>query len=295
MVIVIPRDTQGRLPQHRTASISADMNAPDAPILVFDSGVGGLSVLAKVQKVLPTAPVIYSADYAGLPYGEKSEIEVATRVCAFLGRLSERYTPRLVVIACNTASTIALAHARAVLGVPIVGTVPAIKPAAEQTQSGVIGLLGTKATIRQGYVDRLEAEHATGKTLLRHAAPQLVAAAEAKLRGEAPDPAIFAEAISGLTDQTGGNQIDRIILGCTHFPLVEQELAAAAAAAGLGEDLAFVDGSDGIARRVANLTEGQPWPAKPSAGKFISTGPVEQIEPYRPALQRFNLTQIMSL
>jgi len=295
MVIVIQRDTQGRLPQHRTASISAGMIAPDAPILVFDSGVGGLSVLAKIQKVLPTAPVIYSADYAGLPYGEKSEIEVATRVCAFLGRLSERYAPRLVVIACNTASTIALAHARAVLGVPIVGTVPAIKPAAEQTQSGVIGLLGTKATIRQAYVDRLEAEHAKGKTLLRHAAPELVAAAEAKLRGEAPDPAIFANAIGGLTDQTGGDQIDQIILGCTHFPLVEQELAAAAAEAGLREDLAFVDGSDGIARRVANLTEGQPWPAKPSVGKFISTGPVEQIEPYRPALLRYNLTQIMSL
>ena len=271
------------------------MIAPDAPILVFDSGIGGLSVLAKIQMVLPTAPIIYSADYAGLPYGEKSEIEVATRVCAFLGRLSERYAPRLVVIACNTASTIALAHARAVLGVPIVGTVPAIKPAAEQTQSGVIGLLGTKATIRQAYVDRLESEHAKGKTLLRHAAPELVAAAEAKLRGEAPDPVIFTNAIGGLTDQTGGDQIDQIILGCTHFPLVEQELAAAAAEAGLREDLAFVDGSDGIARRVANLTEGQPWPAKPSVGKFISTGPVEQIEPYRPALLRYNLTQIMSL
>lgn len=295
MVIAIERDTQGRLPLHRTASISAGMIAPDAPILVFDSGIGGLSVLAKIQMVLPTAPIIYSADYAGLPYGEKSEIEVATRVCAFLGRLSERYAPRLVVIACNTASTIALAHARAVLGVPIVGTVPAIKPAAEQTQSGVIGLLGTKATIRQAYVDRLESEHAKGKTLLRHAAPELVAAAEARLRGEAPDPVIFTNAIGGLTDQTGGDQIDQIILGCTHFPLVEQELAAAAAEAGLREDLAFVDGSDGIARRVANLTEGQPWPAKPSVGKFISTGPVEQIEPYRPALLRFNLTQIMSL
>lgn len=295
MVIVIQRDTQGRLPQHHAASISAGMIAPDAPILVFDSGIGGLSVLAKIQRVLPTAPVIYSADYAGLPYGEKSEIEVATRVCAFLGRLSERYTPRLVVIACNTASTIALAHARAVLGVPIVGTVPAIKPAAEQTQSGVIGLLGTKATIRQAYVDRLETEHAKGKTLLRYAAPELVAAAEAKLRGEAPDPAIFVNAIGGLTVQTGGEQIDRIILGCTHFPLVVQELAVAAAEAGLDDDLAFVDGSDGISRRVANLTEGQPWPAKLSAGKFISTGPVEQIEPYRPALLRYNLTQIMSL
>lgn len=271
------------------------MIAPDAPILVFDSGIGGLSVLAKIRNAQPQAPIVYSADYAGLPYGEKSEIEVATRVCAFLGRLSERYRPRLVVIACNTASTIALAHARAVLGVPIVGTVPAIKPAAEQTQSGVIGLLGTKATIRQAYVDKLEAEHAVGKTLLRHAAPDLVAAAETKLRGETPDPAIFAEAIGGLVSQPNGHRIDRIILGCTHFPLVEEELAKASIAAGLDANLRFVDGSDGIARRVSYLTDGQAWPEHPVDGIFISTGPVDQIKPYRPALSRYNLTQIMSL
>lgn len=271
------------------------MISPDAPILVFDSGIGGLSVLGKIRKALPQAPIVYSADYAGLPYGEKSEIEVATRVCAFLGRLSERYWPRLVVIACNTASTIALAHARAVLGVPIVGTVPAIKPAAEQSESGVIGLLGTKATIRQAYVDRLEAEHAQGKALLRHAAPELVAAAEAKLRGEAADPAIFAKAIAGLASQEGGHQIDRIILGCTHFPLVEAELAVAARAAGLSAKLGFVDGSDGIARRVSYLTQAQAWPGHPDEGIFITTGPVEQIEPYRPALKHYNLTQIMSL
>ena len=271
------------------------MTSPDAPLLVFDSGIGGLSVLAKIRKVLPQAPIVYSADYAGLPYGEKSEIEVATRVCAFLGRLSERYRPRLVVIACNTASTIALAHARAVLGVPIVGTVPAIKPAAEQTQSGVIGLLGTKATIRQAYVDKLEAEHAEGKTLLRHAAPDLVAAAEAKLRGETPDPAIFAGAIAGLASQPQGNRIDQIILGCTHFPLVQEELAMASKEARLDANMGFVDGSDGIARRVSYLTEGQSWPSSPTGGIFISTGPVEQIEPYRPVLERYNLTQIMSL
>lgn len=271
------------------------MILPDAPILVFDSGIGGLSVLGKIRKVLPQAPIVYSADYAGLPYGEKSEIEVATRVCAFLGRLSERYRPRLVVIACNTASTIALAHARAVLGVPIVGTVPAIKPAAEQTHTGVVGLLGTKATIRQAYVDKLEAEHADGKTLLRHAAPDLVAAAEAKLRGETPDPAIFATAIAGLANQPNGQLIDRIILGCTHFPLVQDELSKAAAESGLDTNLDFVDGSEGIARRVSFLTDGQPWPEQSVDGIFISTGPVEQIEPYRPALERYNLTQIMSL
>jgi Asp/Glu/Hydantoin racemase len=135
-------------------TISAAMIEASQPLLFLDTGMGGLSVFAKVRAALPQAPMVYAADYAGMPYGEKSEIEVATRVCALLGRLSERYRPRLVVIACNTASVIALGHVRAVLGVPVVGTVPAIKPASLASETGVFGLLGTKATIRQPYVDR---------------------------------------------------------------------------------------------------------------------------------------------
>ncbi len=199
----------------------------DAPILLFDSGVGGLTVLAEVRKLLPDAPVIYAADNAGLPYGTKTEAQIAARVSGLLGRMTERYRPRLVTIACNTASTIALGMVREVLEVPIVGTVPAIKPAAALTRSGVIGLLGTQATIRQGYVDRLEAEFASGKRLLRHGAPELVAAAEAKLRSEPVDPAVFARAAAGLRDQPGGAEIDTVVLACTHFPLIEDELAEA--------------------------------------------------------------------
>ena len=198
-----------------------------APILLFDSGVGGLTVLAELRKLLPEAPVIYAADLAGLPYGEKTEAEIAARVAGLLGRMSERFRPRLITIACNTASTIALGMVREVLHVPIVGTVPAIKPAAALTQTGAIGLLGTAATIRQGYVDRLEVEFAAGKRLIRHACPELVAAAEAKLRGETPDPAVFAAAARGLRDQPGGEAIDTVVLACTHFPLVEDELRAA--------------------------------------------------------------------
>lgn len=225
-----------------------------APLLFFDSGVGGLSVLAEVRELLPAAPVIYAADNGGLPYGTKSEAEVAARVCGLLGRMAERYRPRLICIACNTASTIALGMVRDVLNVPIVGTVPAIKPAAEQTRTGIIGLLGTAATIRQPYVDRLEAEFAQGKTMLRAAAPELVDAAEAKLRGETVDPAIYARAAASLRDQTGGAEIDTVVLACTHFPLVEQELAVA-----FGTGVTFVHGAGGIARRIARLTEGQPF------------------------------------
>ena len=226
---------------------------PAAPILLFDSGVGGLSVLAEVRRLLPQAPVIYAADNAGLPYGGKSEAEIAARVCGLLGRMAERFRPRLICIACNTASTIALGMVREVLQIPIVGTVPAIKPAAALTASGVIGLLGTEATIRQGYVDRLEAEFAAGKTLLRFAAPELVTAAEAKLRARLPDPQVFARTAAGLRAMPGGAEIDTVVLACTHFPLVEEDLAAA-----FGPGVAFVHGAAGIARRIAHLTRGQP-------------------------------------
>ena len=225
-----------------------------APLLLFDSGVGGLSVLSELRAALPDAPVIYAADNGGLPYGPKSEAEVAARVCGLLGRMSERYRPRLICIACNTASTIALGMVRDVLAVPIVGTVPAIKPAAEQSRSGTIGLLGTAATIRQGYVDRLEAEFAADKRLLRFAAPELVDAAEAKLRGQLVDPAVFARAAAGLRDQPGGAMIDTVVLACTHFPLLQDELAEA-----FGPNVKFVDGAAGIARRIVHLTQGQPF------------------------------------
>ncbi|MFO1256621.1 MAG: glutamate racemase [Sphingomonadaceae bacterium] len=225
-----------------------------SPILLFDSGVGGLSVLAEVRKALPHAPVIYAADNGGLPYGTKSEAEVAARVCGLLGRMSERYGPRLICIACNTASTIALGMVRDVLHVPVVGTVPAIKPAAELTRSGTIGLLGTAATIRQPYVDRLAAEFAADKTLLRFAAGELVGAAEAKLRGLPVDPAVFARAAAGLRDQPGGAAIDTVVLACTHFPLLAEELGRE-----FGPGVRFVDGASGIARRIAHLTQGQPF------------------------------------
>ena len=257
-----------------------------APILLFDSGVGGLSVLAELRRALPAAPVIYAADNGGLPYGTKTEAEVAARVCGLLGRMSERFSPRLICIACNTASTIALAMVRDVLAVPIVGTVPAIKPAAEQTRSGTIGLLGTAATIRQPYVDRLAAEHAADKRLLRFAAGELVGAAEAKLRGEEVDPAVYARAAAGLRDQPGGAEIDTVVLACTHFPLIEQELAAA-----FGPGVAFVHGATGIARRIVHLTSEQDFSrSRPDFAVFTKAEP--SLTALRPALAEYGLDRL---
>jgi len=256
---------------------------PSAPILVFDSGVGGLTILDALRKVLPEAPVIYAADTAGLPYGTKTEAQIAARVAGLLGRMTERYAPRLVCIACNTASTIALGMVREVLEVPIVGTVPAIKPAAALTRTGVIGLLGTEATIRQAYVDRLEHEFASDKHLLRHGASGLVDAAEAKLRGEAVDPGIIAGAVEALRAQPHGESIDTVVLACTHFPLVEPELAAA-----LGPDVRFVHGAAGIAQQIARLTAGQEY-ARQTPDRALFTGRGAIAPPLRQALSQYGL------
>jgi glutamate racemase len=260
------------------------------PLLFFDSGVGGLSVLQPTRALLPDASIVYAADSAGFPYGIRTEAEIAARVPALLGRLVERYRPRLVVIACNTASTIALPVVRAALDLPVVGTVPAIKPAALASKTRVIGVLGTDATVRQPYVDRLAAEFASDCTVLRHGSAELVAIVEDKLRGTPPDPAALARIIAGLSDQPGGDRMDTIVLACTHFRLVADELAKAA-----GRPIQLVDGADGIARRIAALTKGQEWSVPAAAGLAVFTRVDESVLALAPALRAFGLETIEAL
>ena len=260
---------------------------PDAPLLFLDSGVGGLSVLEPTRKLLPTAPVVYAADNAGFPYGKRSETEIASRVPALLGRLVERFRPRLAIIACNTASTIALDHAREALELPIVGTVPAIKPAAETSKSRVIGVLGTEATVRQPYVDNLAAKFAGDCTLIRHGSPELVELAEAKLAGGTVTSAAVKAAAQPMFDAPAGERIDTVVLACTHFPLLDAELRAAF------PTVSFVDGGAGIARRIAHLTEGQPWPAEAAAGIALFTAPLR--EPLPPFLATYGLSDVQFL
>ena len=259
----------------------------NAPILFFDSGVGGLSVLGPTRELLPNAPIVYAADSAGFPYGTKTEAELATRVPALLGRLVERFRPRLVIIACNTASTIALDHARAALDLPVVGTVPAIKPAAEMSNSRVIGVLGTEATVRQPYVDDLAARFAADCTIIRHGSPELVELAEAKLAGEEIPVAAVRAAARPMFAAPGGDLIDTVVLACTHFPLLESEFRTAY------PTVACVEGGPGIARRIAWLTREQPWPAEPAPGLMVVTSPVRP-----PSLNRladFGIGEIRTL
>lgn len=259
----------------------------NAPILFFDSGVGGLSVLGPTRELLPNAPIIYAADSAGFPYGKRSEAEIASRVPALLGRLVERFHPRIAVIACNTASTIALDHVRAALDLPVVGTVPAIKPAAEMSKSRVIGVLGTEATVRQPYVDDLAAKFAADCTIIRHGSPDLVELAEAKLGGEEVSVEAVRAAAQPMFDAPGGERIDTVVLACTHFPLLDDEFRAAF------PSVSYVDGGPGIARRIAYLTREQPWPPEASESLMLFTGPARH--PSLGMLSAYGIGEIKSL
>ena len=254
------------------------------PILVFDSGVGGLSVLAAIKALLPKASLIYAADNAWHPYGTKSEAEIAARVPVLLGRLVERFRPYVVVIACNTAATIALSHVRAALDLPVVGTVPAIKPAGLASKTRVIGVLGTQATVRQPYVDKLIAEFAADCTVLRLGSADMVRLAEDKLRGGIIDPNQINAIMKGLYDQIEGHRIDQLVLACTHFPLLRDEIAAASP-----PGVTLVDSGAGIARRTQVLTQGLVWPELPSPGLAIFTKADDDVLLLAPALSGYGL------
>ena len=259
----------------------------NSPLLFFDSGVGGLSVLEPTRALLPNAPIVYVADNAGYPYGKRSEAEIASRVPALLGRLVERFHPRLAVIACNTASTIALDHVRSALDLPVVGTVPAIKPAAEMSKSRVIGVLGTEATVRQPYVDNLAAEFAADCTIIRHGSPELVDLAEAKLAGEAIALDSVRAAVQPMFDAEHGDRLDVGVLACTHFPLLRAELSQ------VFPNVDWIDGGPGIARRIAWLTREQPWPAVPSDGVMVFTA--EPRSPLLSTLAHYDIGEVRTI
>jgi glutamate racemase len=217
-------------------------------VLVFDSGVGGLSVLDAIVASGHALELDYAADNAWLPYGLKSDEQLRARVPALLSRLVDQWAPEAVVVACNTASTIALEPVRAALSVPVVGVVPPVKPAAALTRTGIIGLLATPATVQRAYTNDLITQFAADKRVIRFGSAALVDAAERKLRGETIDQAAITEAIEGLFGAPGGAETDVVALACTHFPLLAAELAAASP-----RPCVWLDSGDAIARRLAHV------------------------------------------
>lgn len=217
-------------------------------VLVFDSGVGGLSVLDAIVASGYALELDYAADNDWLPYGLKSDEQLRARVPALLTRLVDQWAPDAVVVACNTASTIALEPVRAALSVPVVGVVPPVKPAAALTRTGVIGLLATPATVQRAYTNDLITQFAADKRVIRFGSSALVDAAERKLRGEPSGQAAITEAIEGLFGAPGGAEMDVVALACTHFPLLAPELTAASP-----RPCVWLDSGEAIARRLAHV------------------------------------------
>jgi glutamate racemase len=231
---------------------------PLAPtILVFDSGLGGLTVFREVKRARPDARYIYLADDAAFPYGDLDEAQLIARVRDVLASAIADNAPDLVVIACNTASTLALADLRARFTVPFVGTVPAIKPACAQSMTKRIAVLGTQATVSREYTRALIREFASGCAVDLVGSARLAAFAEAELSGEpAADTAIAAE-IAGCFVDEDGRRTDTAVLACTHYPLLLERFRRLAP-----WPVAWLDPAAAIARRVTDLI-GQPATAAP--------------------------------
>ena len=222
--------------------------APKPLILIFDSGVGGLSVMGEVTAHLPGFRIAYAADNFAFPYGGKAGDELIARVTDVIGRLSERIAPDAVIIACNTASTVALDAVRQIVPIPVIGVVPAVKPAAEASRTRTIGLLGTAATVVSPYTTSLIDRFAQGSEVIRCGAPELVEAAERKLQGLPVDQSAVRAVSKRLFGAPRGEAIDVVVLGCTHFPLLLPELKQAAP-----RSVTWMDSGAAIARRMATI------------------------------------------
>ncbi len=227
-------------------------------VLVFDSGVGGLSVVAELRALMPDLYITYVADDAFRPYGEKTETQLKERLPGLLKTMALAVNPDVVVIACNTASTTALAEIRAVLDIPVIGVVPAVKPAAQMSKTKTIAVLGTPGTVKRKYVDKLIADFGNGCQVVLHGSTGLVDLAERKLSGQDINiddihaeikPMFFAKYREDTHEENNhGENIDIVVLACTHFPLMMKQLKEAAP-----QQVRWIDSGAAIARRTASV------------------------------------------
>ncbi|STY62044.1 glutamate racemase [Mannheimia haemolytica] len=216
-------------------------------ILLYDSGMGGLTIYDEIRKVLPHAHYLYCFDNAFFPYSEKSEAVLIEQAVKIVQKFAEKQPLDMVVVACNTASTVVLPALREHFNFPIVGTVPAIKPAAAISETKLIGLLATKGTVARPYVNELIAKYAQDCTVEKIGTTDLVEIVEEKQRTGKVDMNRLQKVVEEWQDKP---ELDTVILGCTHFPLVKVELQQL-----LPDVKYFVDPGVGIAKRVLSLLE----------------------------------------
>ena len=240
---------EGEAPRNPIAERDATGPAPRAPrALVFDSGLGGLSVLAEIRRLRPDVEIVYAADDAAFPYGRLGEGELVARVETVMERLIGETRPDIVVIACSTASTLALPSLRSAYRLPFVGTVPAIKPAASASRSRLISVLATRGTVARDYTHALVREHAGDCEVTLVGAAELAVIAERVMRGEPVDDAEIQRQIMPCFVERGGRRTDQIVLACTHFPLIVDKLERLSP-----WPVNFVDPAPAIARRLDAL------------------------------------------
>jgi glutamate racemase len=234
-------------------------------ILVFDSGLGGLTVYREIAAARPNADFIYAADDTAFPYGDKEEYALVTRVVDLMGELIATHRPDLVVIACNTASTIALPDLRKKFQVPFVGTVPAIKPACANSRSRRISVLGTEATVQREYTRALIRDYAGDCRVTLIGSNKLAAYAEAELAGTpVADDALATEIAPCFCDD--GARTDTIVLACTHYPLIIDRLRQLAS-----WPVDFLDPAPAIARRVTDLLGARPASQRAGCARAVFT------------------------
>jgi glutamate racemase len=239
-------------------------NAPT--ILVFDSGLGGLTVFREVVKARPDARFVYVADDAFFPYSSHGEGELVERIVALMGDLIERQRPDLIVIACNTASTLVLPHLRARFSVPFIGTVPAIKPACATSITKRVSVLGTDATVSREYTRALIRDFANDSDVTLVGSARLAGYAEAELQGAPVDDAAIGREIAPCFVEQDGRRTDTIVLACTHYPLLLYRLDRLAP-----WPVNFLDPAPAIARRVTDLIGPKASPEAPAAPKIAFT------------------------
>ena len=234
-------------PARLTAETAAGARRKRA--LVFDSGLGGLTVLAEIAKARPDVELAYLADDEAFPYGDLSEPALVARVLEVIAEAIAEFSPDIIVVACNTASTLVLAPLRAAHpDRPFVGTVPAVKPAAQESRSGLISVLATPGTVARDYTRALVRDFAAACEVTLVGSARLAPLAEAHMRGERLDEAELAREIAPCFVERGGRRTDHVVLACTHFPLLRRLLGRLAP-----WRVEFVDPAPAIARRVDSL------------------------------------------
>jgi glutamate racemase len=238
-------------------------------ILVFDSGLGGLTVLREIVATRPDAHYVYVADDAFFPYGQHSEDRIIARVVPLIGELIAAHAPDLVVIACNTASTLVMSHLRDAYHLPFVGTVPAIKPACMRSKTRRVSVLGTKGTVQREYTKALIRDFAQGCEVTLVGSAALASLAEAALNGrDVKDAEILAELTPCFVGESEGvsARTDTVVLACTHYPLLMDRFTALAP-----WPVDWIDPAPAIARRVADLLKPADREADHGSAEMIFT------------------------